>query len=532
VASENLGVYPGLLAAAALMIDYVLTVAVGISAGVGALVSAAPSLLPHTLAICLGILALITIINLRGLRQAGIIFMVPTYLFIFSLLGAIFWGVFKSIASAGHPHPIVAPPPPATHAVQAVGAWLILQAFASGCTAMTGVEAVSNGVRAFRDPTVRTAQRTLTLIIGLLIVMLAGIAYLVHAYHITATDPGQAGYQSVLSMIIVAVAGRGAFYYVAIGSVLVVLALSANTAFADFPRLCRAIAVNGYLPDAFFVRGRRLVYSEGVFALAFLSAALLVFFGGVTDRLIPLYAVGAFLAFTLSQAGMVAHWKRVKGPGWRRSMIVNGVGSIATGITVLVVLVAKFVHGAWITVLLIPSLLVLMMFVHRRLERAAKLVASDAPLDAASLEPPLVIVPIREWGKVAQNGIRFALSISKDVEVVHVINDDVEPALCALEIQWPTLVEAPAKQSGVPPPKLVAVQSPYRLIVTPIMEHILEVARQNPNRRVAVLIPEYVKRNWYDYLLQNNRGAALKALLLVKGNAQIVVMDVPFYLDM
>jgi amino acid transporter len=532
VASENLGVYPGLLAAAALMIDYVLTVAVGISAGVGALVSAAPSLLPHTLAICLGILAIITIINLRGLRQAGIIFMIPTYLFIFSLLAAIAFGIFKSLAAGGHPHAIVAPPPPATHAVEAVSVWLILQAFASGCTAMTGVEAVSNGVRAFRDPTVRTAQRTLTLIIGLLIVMLAGIAYLVHAYHITATDPGQAGYQSVLSMIIVAVAGRGAFYYVAIGSVLVVLALSANTAFADFPRLCRAISLNGYLPDGFNVRGRRLVYSQGVYVLAFLSGALIALFGGVTDRLIPLYAVGAFLAFTLSQAGMVSHWKRTKGPGWRRSMIVNGVGSVATGITVIVVLVAKFVHGAWITVLLIPSLLALMMFVHRRLDSAAKLVASDAPLNAASLESPLVIVPIRDWGKVAQNGIRFALSISKDVEVVHIINENEgDGSQCALEQQWSTLVEAPAKQSGLPPPKLVAVQSPYRLIITPIMNHILEVARQNPNRRIAVLIPEYVKLHWYDYLLQNNRGAALKALLLLKGNQRIVVINVPFYLD-
>jgi hypothetical protein len=332
-------------------------------------------------------------------------------------------------------------------------------------------------------------------------------------------------------MIIVAVAGRGAFYYVAIGSVLVVLALSANTAFADFPRLCRAISLNGYLPDGFNVRGRRLVYSQGVYVLAFLSGALIALFGGVTDRLIPLYAVGAFLAFTLSQAGMVSHWKRVKGPGWRRSMIVNGVGSVATGITVIVVLVAKFVHGAWITVLLIPSLLVLMMFVHRRLDSAAKLVASDAPLNAASLESPMVIVPIRDWGKVAQNGIRFALSISKDVEVVHIINTDVEPATCELEQKWSALVEGPARQAGVPPPTLVAVQSPYRMIVSPIMDHILEVSRQNPNRRVAVLIPEYVKLHWYDYLLQNNRGAALKALLLLKGNKRIVVINVPFYLD-
>jgi amino acid transporter len=530
VATENLGVFPGLLAAAALMIDYVLTAAVGISAGVGALVSAAPSLLPHTLSICLGILLVITIVNLRGLRQAGIIFMVPTYVFVLSLLAAISWGVFKTIAAGGHPHAIIAPPPPATHAVQAVTVWLILQAFASGCTAMTGVEAVSNGVRAFRDPTVRTAQRTLTLIIGLLIVMLAGIAYLVRAYHITATDPGQAGYQSVLSMIVVAVAGRGAFYYVAIGSVLVVLALSANTAFADFPRLCRAISLNRYLPDGFNVRGRRLVYSQGVYVLAFLTAALLIFFGGVTDRLIPLYAVGAFLAFTLSQAGMVAHWRRVKGPGWQRNMIVNGIGAVATGITVCVVLVAKFTHGAWITVLLIPSLLGLMAYVHKRLEHDAALVASDAPLDATSLEPPLVIVPIRDWGKIAQNAIRFALTISKDIEVVHIVGEDDKSAQ-DLEQRWPALVEEPAKQNGIPPPRLRTVESPYRMIVTPICDHIVGVAHQNPKRRIAVVIPENVQRHWYNYLLQNNRASALKAFLLLKGNNQIVVINVPLYLD-
>ncbi|MGB6546548.1 MAG: APC family permease [Candidatus Acidiferrales bacterium] len=531
VASENLGVFPGLLAASALMIDYVLTVAVGISAGVGALVSAAPSLLSHTLGICLAILLLITIINLRGLRQAGIIFMVPTYLFVLSLLVAIGYGIFKSVAAGGHPHAIVAPPPPATHAVQAVTVWLILQAFASGCTAMTGVEAVSNGVRAFREPTVRSAQRTLTLIIGLLIVMLAGIAYLVRAYHITATDPGAAGYQSVLSMIVVAVAGRGAFYYVAIGSVLVVLSLSANTAFADFPRLCRAISLNGYLPDGFNMRGRRLVYSQGVYVLAFLSGALLIAFGGVTDRLIPLYAVGAFLAFTLSQAGMVSHWRRVKGPGWRRSMIVNGVGAVATGITVCVVLVAKFTHGAWITVLLIPSLLGLMLYVHKRTERVAQLVASDAALDATSLQSPCVIVPIRDWGRIAQNAIRFALTISKDIEVLHIVGEDDKTAR-ELEQNWPTLVEAPAKQNGLPAPKLCTVESPYRMVVTPIMDHILQVARQNPNRRIAVVIPENVQRHWYNYLFQNNRASALKALLLLKGNEQIVVINVPIYLDL
>ncbi|MFZ0883464.1 MAG: APC family permease, partial [Candidatus Acidiferrales bacterium] len=400
VASENLGTFAGLLAAAALMIDYILTVAVGISAGVGALVSAWPQLLPHTLLLCLLILVLITVINLRGMRQAGIFFMVPTYIFIGGLLATIGWGVFKSVLAGGHPVAVQMPPPAAAaHPVMAAaGAWILLQSFSSGCTAMTGVEAVSNGVRAFREPKVQTAQRTLTAIIALLILMLGGIAYLVRAYHIAATDPGQAGYQSVLSMIVAAVAGRGPFYYITIGSVLVVLCLSANTAFADFPRLCRAIALNGYLPDAFRLRGRRLVYSQGVYVLAILAAMLLTFFGGVTNRLIPLYAVGAFLAFTLSQAGMVAHWRRVKGPRFRRYMLVNGLGAFATGVTVLVVLVAKFIDGAWMTALLIPALLVLMMAVHRYFERVRRELECPHPLELGGLRPPFVIMPVQQWG--------------------------------------------------------------------------------------------------------------------------------------
>ena len=250
VARQNLGDFPGLLAAAALMIDYVLTAAVGISAGVGALVSAVPSLEPHTLLICLVILLLITIVNLRGVRETGAVFIFPTYLFVGSLLVTLLLGLAKTLAAGGHPSPVVAPPPlPLPTA--AVGIWLLLKAFSSGCTAMTGVEAISNGVKAFREPVVKSAQRALTAIIAILIVLLAGIAYLVRAYHIGATDPGKAGYQSVLSQLTAAVAGQGVFYYITMGSILLVLALSANTAFADFPRLCRAVAEDGYLPQGF-----------------------------------------------------------------------------------------------------------------------------------------------------------------------------------------------------------------------------------------------------------------------------------------
>ena len=258
VARQNLGATAGLLAAAALMIDYVLTAAVGISAGIGALVSVMPRLQPQTLALCLVTLAIITVANLRGVREVGALFMVPTYLFIGSLLGTIALGLVRTLGSGGHPVAVAAPPP-LTGQTGVLSAWLLLQAFSNGCTAMTGVEAVSNGVRAFREPVVRSAQRTLTVIIAILAVLLAGIAYLARAYHIGATAPGQPGYDSVLSQLVAAVAGKNAFYYVTMTSILLILALSANTAFADFPRLCRAVAQDGYLPHSFASRGRRLV---------------------------------------------------------------------------------------------------------------------------------------------------------------------------------------------------------------------------------------------------------------------------------
>src|SRR6202051_2785241 len=311
VAGQNLGPFAGLLAAAALMIDYVLTAAVGVSAGVGGLVSAIPLFGTYTLALCLAILVLIILVNLRGARETGVAFMIPTYLFLVTLLTTIILGVAKSVAASGHPVP-VAPPAPLHPVTAMVSAWLLLKAFASGCTAMTGVEAVSNGVTTFREPVVKSAQRTLTVVIGFLMVLLAGIAFLCRAYQIGATNPGP-GYQSVLSQLIAAVVGRNAFYFVTIGSILLVLSLSANTAFADFPRLCRLVAQDSYLPSPLAVRGRRLVYTGGITVLTFLCATLLIVFRGVTDRLIPLYAVGAFLAFTLSQAGMVVHWKRKHG---------------------------------------------------------------------------------------------------------------------------------------------------------------------------------------------------------------------------
>ena len=346
VAKENLGSRAGLLAGAALMIDYLLNVAVGISAGIGALVSAVPSLQPHTLAMCLAVLVMLTIVNLRGVKEAGSAFVAPTYLFVGTLGLVIVIGLYKVVASGGHPVAVVSVARQAPVALQAAGAWILVKAFASGCTALTGVEAVSNGVQAFKEPVVEAARATLTAIIAILIVLLGGIALLVRYYGIMATDPGQPGYQSVLSLLTAAVAGKGIFYDVTMFSVLLVLCLSANTSFADFPRLCRMVARDDYLPHSLAGRGRRLVYSQGILALAILAGLLLILFGGVTDRLIPLFAVGAFMAFTLSQAGMVGHWRRTaKGAKAARGMLVNGIGALATGITVMVIRGGKVCRG-------------------------------------------------------------------------------------------------------------------------------------------------------------------------------------------
>ena len=526
VASENLGAGAGLLAAAALMIDYILTAAVGISSGVGALISAIPSLQPHTLELCLSILLLLTVVNLRGVREAGGVFMLPTYLFIVCLLGLIAYGIWSVIASGGHPHSVIAPPAmPA--AAAGLSAWLILKAFGSGCTAMTGVEAVSNGVKAFRDPIAKSAQFTLTIIIAILAVLLLGIAFLVRAYHVGATEPGSSGYQSILSLLLAAITGRGWFYWVSISSIVVVLALSANTAFADFPRLCRVISENGYLPYSFSIRGRRLVYSQGVYMLAILAALLLVMFGGVTDRLIPLYAVGAFLAFTLSQTGMVSHWRKSSDPRAKRYMVVNGIGAIATGLTVTVVLVAKFVEGAWITVLLIPTLIALLAAVKRHFGSVASAVTETAPLSTVSIRSPLVIVPIDRWNKISARGLRFAISLSKEIKAVHISSGEGQDDLAN---SWPRLVEQPARTAGLPVPELVCLSSPFRYILTPIVDYVLDLSAKIPDREIVVIVPELVEHQWYHYLLHNQRAQGLKALLLLKGNQRITTVTIPWYL--
>ncbi len=347
------------------------------------------------------------------------------------------------------------------------------------------------------------------------------------AYQIAATDPGAPGYQSVLSMLVAAVMGKGVFYYVTMGSILLVLALSANTAFADLPRLCRIIALDGYLPRSLANRGRRLVYSQGIYALTILAGGLLILFGGVTDRLIPLYAVGAFLAFTLSQLGMVFHWKRVGGPSAGRFMFINGLGALATGITVLVVLVAKFIAGAWITVLLIPTLLWLMYAVHRHYQRVAQEVSDSTPLDLSHFQQAMVVVPVERWSKIAKKAITFALSISPEVIGLHVDCEWTEQ----LKKEWQDYVEKPVQELGLAAPRLVVIDNPFRYVSSPIVDYVLDLQKKNPDRQLAVLIPELVERHWYYAPLHNQRGAVMKTLLYIKGSQRIAVVNVPWYMD-
>ncbi len=526
VARENLGANAGLVAAAALMTDYLLNVAVGISAGVGALISALPALQPYTLTLCLLILILLTFVNLRGIKEAGTMFMLPTCIFILSLFTMVIWGMLATISSGGHPHPIVSPPHLAK-ATETVGAWVLLRAFASGCTAMTGVEAVSNGVQAFRAPVVPAARRTLTVIIVTLMALMLGIAYLAHAYHIGATEPGTSNYQNVLSQLIGAVAGRGIFYSVSMASILLVLCLSANTSFADFPRLCRAVAEDGYLPISFSNQGRRLVYSEGIWLLAILSGLLLIIFDGITDRLIPLFAVGAFLAFTLSQSGMVAHWWKKQERGARASMAVNGLGASATAITVVVMAVVKFMAGAWVVVLLVPLLILLMLAVRRHYRRIEQEVSAPGNLNLENLQEPIVIVPIVDWSSIAENALRFAMTMSHKIEVLHIESEDGTNSLKRI---WPSRVEEPAREAERQVPQLTVLKSPFRFVVQPIIDHVLEVERKNPDRTIAVLLPELVEPRWYQYFLHNQRDRLLAAGLMRKGRHGIVIVNVPWYL--
>lgn len=540
VSRQNLGRNASLLAAAALMIDYVLNVAVGISAGVGALVSALPSLHPFILVLCLSILVLVTIVNLRGTLDAGRLFALPTYLFVGSFLLVLAIGAWKVAVAGGHPRPVIAPPSLAA-ASGGASLWLILHSFASGCTAMTGVEAVSNGMSAFKEPRITHGRRTLAAICSILGILLAGIAYLSTRYRILATDQEKAGYESVLSQLTHAIVGSGLHYYLTIGSLLCVLALSANTSFVDFPRLCRIVAEDRFLPRPFAIVGRRLVFSVGIIYLAVTAGLLLTVFGGITDRLIPLFAIGAFLTFTLSQCGMVVHWLRAvreaRDPRararHRTHLAINALGALTTGVALLIIIVAKFRAGAWITIVAIPLVILLLKSIRHYYDELDATLRRSGPVSVPSNTPPVVLVVTKRWNRLADRGLSLAMKLSPDVTAVHVTslkgNDDQSER--EIRARWADDVEAPARSAGVKPPGLVLLRSEYREVYAPLLLLVKELERKFPGRTIAVLLPELVKTSWWQFLLHTQRAQRIRSKLLRLGGSRLVVISIPLYLE-
>ncbi len=527
VARENLGVSAGLFAAASLTLDYVLNVAVAISSGIEALTSALPSLQHYTLPLCLTVLGVLTLVNLRGTKESGRTLALPTYLFVVALAGMLGFGLLKAVMTGGHPEPVVRPPS-LRQATEGVGLWILLKAFASGCTAMTGVEAISNGIGAFRQPATGNARRTLTGIVVILGLLLVGIASLCRFYDIGAAVPDSPGFQSVISQLAGAVEGRGVLYYVTMASVIAVLCLSANTSFAGLPRLLRLLAEDSFLPHGFAALGQRLVYSQGIILLTLTAGVLLVVFGGITDRLIPLFAIGAFGAFTLSQAGMVGHWLRNEPRRNLPSLLMNGTGAVLTGIALVIVLATKLVEGAWIVLILIPLLALLFRRIGRHYDRVGRQVACDQPLSFAKIQPPIVAVVMSRWSMASAKAMHFAYSLSSEVTVLHVDAGDNHGDV--LRRNWPDYIEKPAREAGRNVPTLRMIDSPYRLFITPLLDALKSLETGNPGRNIAVIVPELAGGGWMDYALHNQRSTALKAALLLHGNRRMVVVNVPWYL--
>jgi amino acid transporter len=527
VAKDNLGTHAGVVAGSALLLDYMLNVAVGISAGVGAIVSAVPALHNHTLVLCLLVLMTLTIVNLRGVRESGASFAVPVLLFVASVGIAMVLGIVEFWRSGGQPAAVVAPPQ-LSRPTEAISLWLVLRAFASGCTAMTGVEAVSNGVPLFRKPVVPNAQWTLTVIVVVLGAFLIGISTLCPAYHIHAMDEREPGYQTIFSQLVAAVAGRGVFYYISIASIFIVLTYSAQTSFADFPRVCRLLAEDSFLPPAFANRGRRLVFSLGINVLALLSGLILIAFGGITDRLIPLFAIGAFSAFVFSQAGMVLHWRGKGGRGARLKLAVNALGAVSTSIALLIIIVAKFIEGAWVTLLVVPGLVLLFHRIKRHYKKITQEIDWPLKLKTWKVQPPVVIILIAGWDRVAERALRFGLLLSNDITAVHVVTEQDDPK--RLRELWAEKVEEPARAAGAAVPALEIIRSPFRKLYEPLLKFVSKIKEEKPGRLIAVIIPELVEPHWYGYLLHNLRAATLRPLLFLERDQRTVVITVPWHL--
>ncbi len=532
VAKDNFGSRPGVWAAVALLLDYLLNVSVAISAGIGAVVSAIPVLHSHILILCLVVLLTLTLVNLRGVRESGLVFIFPVLVFVVCLSVAIGIGIVRVWASGGHPHPVI-PPPPIHPSATTASTWLLLAAFANGCTAMTGIEAVSNGVPLFRKPTVPRAHKTLTVIMAVLSLFLLGIAYLVPAYHIGAMNEQQPGYQTILSQLVAAVAGHNFFYYISVASIFVILTYSAQTSFTDFPRVCRFLAEDGFLPPIFAVKGRRLVYSYGIVILAALSALLLIIFGGVTEKLIPLFAVGAFSAFVFSQLGMVKHWLKggVRKGGLRAwiKVFFNGLGGATTSAALVIIVLAKFLQGAWTIIVIAPALVFLLQRIYRHYSQFWREVERPLKLNAAKLLPPVVVIPVDTWNVVAQKAIRFGLLLSNDVTAVHISTSKEDKEL--IQHIWAEKVVKPAKDADQAVPRLEVIHSPYRRIYQPVLNFVKKTSKEKKGRLIAVLIPELSAPRWWQYLLHNLYGAGLKTLLYLEGEENIVTINIPWHIS-
>jgi amino acid transporter len=509
VARANLGVLPGLIGAAALLTDYVLTVSVSVAAGIVALGSAFPPLRPVMVPLMVVSILAVMLVNLRGIRESGTIFAFPTYLFIGTALLMVGIGVARTILGAP---PQVTDVTPLAVPPQTLGILLLGRAFADGCSAMTGTEAVANGVPAFKPPEWRNAQATMAAVALLLAVMYLGISYLAL---VSGATPAASG-ESVLSQIGRSTFGLGPVYYILQFSTMGILILAANTSFADFPRLSSILARDGYFPRQFAYRGERLAFNAGIVALALVSIVVLVAFGGDVNALIPLYAIGVFTAFTLSQTGMVRHWYAVRGSGWRRSAAINGVGAVITGLITVIFAVAKFALGAWIILVIVPVFVAAMLFVHR--SYAAESRGLDVRLDVQIGRPnrkQRVIVAAPAFTRAVVQAVRVAETMSADVELVHVTTDQEEGDRFRQR--------AERQLEGV---RVVVVDSPYRSLVKPFVRY-LEVAQaEAPDEVVVVLLPEYIPRHLWDRLLYNQNTHRLRAALI--GRRDLVILDVPY----
>jgi amino acid transporter len=505
VASDNLGALPGLIAGAALLVDYVLTVAVSTASGVAAITSAFPILFPHRIAICLVFVLLVMTANLRGIRETGQIFTAPTYWFI-ACLALLLGGGFYTLGTQGAP-----PPPPAVPPSEPLTVFLILRAFSGGCAALTGTEAVANGVQYFRPPESRNAGITLIWMASILALSFLGVTFLAHAYHIVPRAE-----ETVVSMLASQVFGRGFLYYMIQAATAVILLLAVNTSFAGFPMLASIMAKDRFLPRQFTSLGDRLVFSNGILILAGISCILLVAFGGSTHALIPLYAIGVFTAFTLSQAGMVRHWWKARGPRWPLKATINGLGTLATAIVVLVVGVTKFTHGAWMVVILIPGIvLVLFRIRHHYSQVATRLSLEGARRPRLGRNPVVVLVAGLHKGTV--EALEYARSISPDVTALTVDLDSTQTS--RLQQRW---------AEWAPDIPLVVLESPYRSILQPVLEYVDRMERQGQGKYLTVVIPEFIPAKWWQHFLHNQTALLLKAALLFKPGK--VSVSVPYHL--